>query len=241
MIWHTFKWAIRVVLFAIILGGMWGCTMLGLNYASLDTENKPVPRPDITLPFDAESTRATLEEELYGPWPGDLSVRASAARVVDANYLDGRGTLEEITLTIGDGEGARSFPVVIAIPNQASERPVPLLISQTFSDNCSVFPNDPVTEFGGTLCDGTNMTGAVGFLATNIFGTYIAYAPIDRYFDAGLAYASFPGWSFVPDSNAAAQAGHGGPRTRAEANKCAYGMGLWVPCRGGRIRRRLAD
>ena len=205
MIWQTLKWAIRVVLFAIILGGMWGCTMLGLNYASLDTENKPVPRPDITLPFDAESTRATLEEELYGPWPGGLPVRASAARVVDANYLDGRGTLEEITLTIGDGEGARSFPVVIAIPNQASERSVPLLISQTFSDNCSVFPNDPVTEFGGAICDGTNMTGAVGFIATNIFGTYIAYAPIERYFDAGLAYASFPGWSFVPDSDAAAQ------------------------------------
>ena len=39
MIWQTLKWAIRVVLFAIILGGMWGCTMLGLNYASLDTEN----------------------------------------------------------------------------------------------------------------------------------------------------------------------------------------------------------
>ncbi|MEM9180934.1 MAG: hypothetical protein AAGA89_14570, partial [Pseudomonadota bacterium] len=107
--------------------------------------------------------------------------------------------------TIGAGDGARSFPVVIAIPNQASDRPVPLLISQTFSDNCSVFPNDPVTEFGGAICDGTNMTGATGFIATNIFGTYIAYAPIDRYFDAGLAYASFPGWSFVPDSNDAAQ------------------------------------
>ncbi len=205
MIWQTFKWAIRVVLFAIILGGMWGCTMLGLNYASLDTENKPVPRPDITLPFDAESTRAILEKELYGPWPSGLPVAASEPRIVDANYLGGRGTLEEITLTIGEGEGARSFPVVIAIPNQASERPVPLIISQTFSDNCSVFPNDPVTEFGGAVCDGSNMTGAMGFIATNIFGTYIAYAPIERYFDAGLAYASFPGWSFVPDSNQAAQ------------------------------------
>ena len=205
MIWQTFKWAIRLVLFGIIFGGMWGCTMLGLNYASLETDNKPIPRPDITLPFDAEATRATLEAELYGPWPGNLPVSASAPKMIDANYLDGRGTLEEITLTIGAGDGARSFPVVIAIPNTASERPVPLLISQTFSDNCSVFPNDPVTEFGGAICDGTNMTGATGFIATNIFGTYIAYAPIERYFDAGLAYASFPGWSFVPDSNDAAQ------------------------------------
>ncbi|MEM9180733.1 MAG: hypothetical protein AAGA89_13540, partial [Pseudomonadota bacterium] len=144
MIWQTFKWAIRLVLFAIILGGMWGCTMLGLNYASLETDNKPIPRPDISLPFDAVATRATLEAELYGPWPGGLPVSASAARMIDDNYLEGRGTLEEITLTIGAGDGARSFPVVIAIPNQASDRPVPLLISQTFSDNCSVFPNDPV-------------------------------------------------------------------------------------------------
>jgi len=100
---------------------------------------------------------------------------------------------------------ARTFPIVIAYPNKAKDTPVPLIISQTFSDNCSVFPEDPVTEFGGAICEGTNMTGMVGFLATNIFGTYIAYAPIDRYFDAGLAYASFPGWSFVPDTNGRAQ------------------------------------
>jgi len=204
MIWQILKWTIRLVLAGVILMGMSACTMLGLNYASLDTENRPSPVPEITFPFDEDGVRATLETELYGPWPGNLPVGAGAPRMIDDNYLDGRGTLEEITLTIGAGEGARSFPVVIAIPNTARERPVPLLISQTFSDNCSVFPNDPVTEFGGTICDGTNMTGAVGFIATNIFGTYIAYAPIDRYFDAGLAYASFPGWSFVPDAAAGA-------------------------------------
>ncbi len=205
MIWQTLKWSGRLLLAGVVLMGMSACTMLGLNYASLETENRQAPMPDITFPFDADQVRATLEDELYGPWPGNLPISASAPRVIDANYLEGRGTLEEITLTIGAGEGARSFPVVIAYPNEALERPVPLIISQTFSDNCSVFPNDPVTEFGGAICDGTNMTGAIGFLATNIFGTYIAYAPIDRYFDAGLAYASFPGWSFVPDAAAGAE------------------------------------
>lgn len=205
MVWQTLKWAVRLVLFGIVIGGMSACTMLGLNYASLETDNKPVPLPDLSLPFDPEATRAILETELYGPWPANLPVSASEPWIIDANYLGGRGTLEEITMTIGEGDGARSFPVVIAIPNDAQERPVPLVISQTFSDNCSVFPNDPVTEFGGATCQGTNMTGAVGFIATNIFGTYIAYAPIDRYFDAGLAYASFPGWSFVPDGNDTAQ------------------------------------
>ena len=199
------KWAFRLILGGIIVAGMSACTMLGLNYASLETENKPAPTPDFSLPFDDVETRATLENELYGPWPANLPVSAGESRVVDADYLDGRGTLEEITLTIGEGETARTFPVVIAYPNAAKSAPVPLIISQTFSDNCSVFPEDPVTDFGGATCDGTRMTGMVGFLATNIFGTYIAYAPIDRYFDAGLAYASFPGWSFVPDSNASAQ------------------------------------
>lgn len=205
MIWQFLKWTMRLILGAIVIGGMSACTMLGLNYASLETDNRPAPTPDITLPFDADGTREILETELYGPWPENLPVSASEPRTIDENYLGGRGTLEEITLTIGEGDGARSFPVVIAIPNEARDGPVPLLISQTFSDNCSVFPDDPVTEFGGGICDGSGMTGMVGFLATNIFGTFIAYAPIDRYFDAGLAYASFSGWSFVPDTNGSAQ------------------------------------
>lgn len=199
MIIQVIKWGARLILAVFVISVMSACTMLGLNYASLDTANKPAAVPDITLPFDADAARATLEDELYGPWPANLPVSASAPRVIDANYLDGRGTLEEIMLTIGEGDTARVFPIVLAIPNQAAQTPVPLLISQTFSDNCSVFPNDPVTQLNGETCAGTNMTGFYGFVGTNIFGTYIAYAPIDRYFDAGLAYASFPGWSFVPD------------------------------------------
>lgn len=228
MIWQFLKWTMRLILGAIVIGGMSACTMLGLNYASLETDNRPAPTPEITLPFDASTARETLERELYGPWPENLPVSASAPRMIDENYLGGRGTLEEVTLTIGEGSGARSFPVVIAIPNEARTRPVPLLISQTFSDNCSVFPDDPVTEFGGGICDGTGMTGMVGFLATNIFGTYIAYAPIDRYFDAGLAYASFSGWSFVPDTNGPAQTAMAelapGPMPTSALMAWAYGF-----------------
>ncbi len=205
MILQGLKWIFRLIFAGITIAMMSSCTMLGLNYASLNTDNKPEPSPALALPFDDVETRATLENELYGPWPANLPVSVSDARVIDDNYLGGRGTLEEVDLTIGEGDGARTFPVVIAYPNKARSTPVPLIISQTFSDNCSVFPEDPVTEFGGEICDGSNMTGAIGFIATNIFGTYIAYAPIDRYFDAGLAYASFSGWSFVPDTNGSAQ------------------------------------
>lgn len=205
MFWQGLKWTARLVLGGFVLLGMSACTMLGLNYASLETENKPEPNPALTLPFDVDAVRTVLETELYGSWPDDLAVSVESTRVVDPNYLDGRGTLEEVVITIGEGAGSRTFPIAIAIPNGATERPVPLIISQTFADNCSVFPEDPVTALDGTVCDGTRMTGMVGFLATNIFGTYIAYAPVERYLDAGLAYASFPGWSFVPDENRVAQ------------------------------------
>ncbi|MEL6413580.1 MAG: hypothetical protein AAFQ15_01415, partial [Pseudomonadota bacterium] len=114
MIWQFLKWTMRLILGAIVIAGMSACTMLGLNYASLETDNRPAPTPEISLPFDADGTREILEAELYGPWPENLPVTASEPRMIDDNYLGGRGTLEEITMTIGEGDGARSFPVVIA-------------------------------------------------------------------------------------------------------------------------------
>ena len=90
--------------------------------------------------------------------PGQQTCRSRSVKRASSttNYLDGRGTLEEVTVTIGEGETARTFPIIIAIPNQASSAPVPLVISQTFSDNCSVFPRRPGdTSLAATLCDGT--------------------------------------------------------------------------------------
>lgn len=228
MIVQGLKWGIRLILAGIIIALMSACTMLGLNYASLETGNKPLPTPPLTLPFDDIEARATLENELYGPWPRNLPVSMAPARVIDPNYLNGRGTLEEVMLTIGEGDTARKFPIVVAYPNQAQTAPVPLIISQTFADNCSVFPEDPVTAPDGSVCDGSRMTGMVGFLATNIFGTYIAYAPIDQYFEAGFAYASFYGSGFVPDSNEAAQsvmaALEPGPKPTSALMSWAYGF-----------------
>ncbi len=200
------KWLIRSVLLGIILFGMWGCTMLGLNYSSLEVDSKPKPTPELSANFDEAAARQTLEDELFGPWPGQLPVQASELRMIDDAYLDGRGTLQEITITIGLGETARAFPVVVALPSSSNEKPVPLIISQTFSGNCSVFPDQPVTASDGSVCQGTNMTGFGGFMATQIFGTYIAYAPVERYLDAGLGYASFYGSSFVPDQSRAGPA-----------------------------------
>ena len=206
MVWQISKWILRLVLGTFIVMGMASCTMLGLNYASLETDNKAIPSPVLEIGFDRDAARATLEAELYGDWPENLPYRLSNRRVVDPSYLGGRGTLEEVTIDVGQGEGIQNYTVVLALPNEAKTNPVPLVISQTFADNCSVFPESPVTAPDGSICDGSQMTGAIGFIATQIFGTYIAYAPVERYFDAGLGYASFYGSDFVPDQNRTAQA-----------------------------------
>lgn len=204
MILLAFKWLVRIAVIVVVLLVMSACTMLGLNYASLSVDNKPTPMPALALPLDDDSIRETFSAELYGVWPENLSVTAGPMRMLDADYLDGRGTLQEFDLTLGDGAGSRTFPVIVALPLAASSRPVPLIISQTFADNCSVFPDDAVsTGYGGT-CDGSGMTGMVGFIATNIFGTYIAYAPVERYLDAGFAYASFSGPTVIPDESGTA-------------------------------------
>jgi hypothetical protein len=229
MLGHSIKWVLRAIIFAGLCLGLANCTMLGLNYSSLETENKPAPMPALTARFDAAATRATLEAELYGPWPENLPVSASKPRMIDANYLGGTGTLEEIMVTIGAGETARTFPVVLALPNRAKTAPVPLIISQTFADNCSVFPNDSVSDGRGGICAGSRMGGTLGFVATQIFGTFIAEAPIERYFAAGLGYASTDGSGFVPDQNGRAQdvmaALQPGPQPTSALMSWAYGFG----------------
>ena len=193
-----------LVLILVVALVMSSCTMLGMNYASLETANKPAPSPGLDLPaitaegsLEREALKQAFEDVLYGPWPDGMPVSFGDWQMIDPDYLDGRGTLEEVAITVGSGEGARTFSLVTAFPNASG--PVPVVISQTFADTCSVFPDEPVTNADGTICDGSMMEGFPGWAATQIFGTYIALAPVERYFDAGLAYASFYASDFIPD------------------------------------------
>lgn len=179
------------------------CTMLGLNYASLDIDNKPVAVPPIDVAAlvsgqaESERLKALLQETLYGDWPEGLPVSFGPWRVIVADYLDGRGTLEEIDITIGQDEGARTFQLVGAFPAGAVRAPV--VISQTFGSNCATFPEQPVTSLDGDPCTVHDYGPIVGFIVSAVFGEYIAEAPVGLYFDAGLAYASFHASDFVPD------------------------------------------
>jgi len=208
-----------LALILIVALVMSSCTMLGMNYASLETANKPAPQPPIDVAAVTvegspvrEALKRRFEDVLYGPWPAGMPVSFGDWVMIDPEYLDGRGTLEEVAITVGSGEGARTFHMVTAFPKATG--PVPVVISQTFADTCSVFPDDPVTAEDGTICDGGMMDGFPGWAATQIFGTYIALAPVERYFDAGLAYASFYASEFIPDRKKAApeaMAALGGP------------------------------
>ncbi|MEZ5999181.1 alpha/beta hydrolase family protein [Hyphomonas sp.] len=203
ILWFLARLPLLVLIFVVALV-MSSCTMLGMNYASLETANKPAPSPALDVPaitIEGSPARETLkrkfEDVLYGPWPAGMPVSFGDWQMIDPEYLDGRGTLEEVEITIGSGEGARSFMLVTAFPKVSG--PVPVVISQTFADTCSVFPDEPVTNADGEICDGSMMEGFPGWAATQIFGTYIALAPVERYFDAGLAYASFYASDFIPD------------------------------------------
>lgn len=224
IIWFLARLPLLALILVVALV-MSSCTMLGMNYASLETANKPDPAPPLNVEAltvegspEREALKQEFEKVLYGPWPANMPVSFGDWTMIDPEYLDGRGTLEEVAITIGSGEGARTFHMVTAFPK--SDGPVPVVISQTFADTCSVFPDEPVTAEDGTICDGGMMDGFPGWAATQIFGTYIALAPVERYFDAGLAYASFYASEFIPDSRKdapAAMAALGGPRNPTSA------------------------
>lgn len=189
---------------------MSSCTMLGLNYASLEVENKPVAEPaiDVTSLADWDAGRAVLktafEDTLYGPWPTGLAVSFGQTRRIE-DAFGALGYLEETPITLGEGDGARTFHLAVAYPALAATSPVPLVVAQSFSPNCAAFPGAPLTGPDGTACAGDPMAGVGGSIARYIFGEFIAEVPIEDYFRNGHAYATFYASELVPDRNGEAQ------------------------------------
>ena len=195
------KYAVMLLASFIGLLMLTNCTMLGLNYASLETDNKPAAYPVITATSTAEweaakpALKQQFQDVVYGPWPGGVPVELVSRETVQENYLDGRGTLEKLIVKIGAGDDAREFMIGLATPNTPN---APLIISQTFSGTCGVF--------SGELCGDELPSGVIYSLATGIFGEFIMQAPIDQYLDAGYAYASYEAGEIVPDRVSTASA-----------------------------------
>lgn len=209
MLWSILKRAPFIVALGLLAFIMSSCTMLGLNYASLETTNKPAAVPPIeAASFDDWTTGRTalkqaFETHVYGPWPAGLPVSFGETRRVEG-ALGALGVLEETPITLGTGEGARTFQLAVAYPAFAPAGGVPVVVGQTFASNCSVFPTATLTAPGGNHCDGDPMGGAIGVVGRYIFGEYIAEVPIEQYFRHGMAYATFYASELVPDSSSAA-------------------------------------
>ena len=199
-------WLVRILAAVILLVMLTNCTMLGLNYASLDVDNKPDARPQIeaTTLAEWESGRnaliETFEDIVYGPWPDGQAVALVSRAMIDEGFAGGRGTLEELLIEVGSGDGARRFHVALALPD--SDTPMPLIISQTFSSNCGAFPGAKLTAPGGGDC--ADYETVPGFVEA-IFGEFIALVPIDQYFDRGYGYATWQAGEFIPDRPGDAQ------------------------------------
>lgn len=205
MIFGFFKWTARLILGLGVTIGMVACTQLGLNYASLETDNKPDAWPPLDLQLlqnDRDGILRGLETHVFGPVPQGIPSRVIQRRVVDKNYANGTGILEEVLIGIGEYDEERRFNLAIAIPKNASG-PVPVIINQTFCPNRVTFRSNDLSpnlsSVGMCGDDGESSSGIMGGVITNVFGRYIASPPTERILNRGYALASFYASEIVAD------------------------------------------
>lgn len=183
------------------------CTQLGLNYASLEIENKPAATPALIASSkaawqneEAPALRALLETHVFGPVPLGISSRVLARRIVDDQYKDGRGVLEEFLIELGEGADTVQFHLALATPKNA-KGPSPLIIGQTFCDNRGVFEHGGLSlPMRGRDCGMSEDRNLAGSAFLYIFGGYITKAPMEDYLERGYAYANFFAPEILPDN-----------------------------------------
>lgn len=199
-------WIGRLVVLGILLFGMANCTQLGLNYASLDTEGKPAAYPPIAdepEQFLAHRERwiDRIETNITGPIPEGVTGRLIEHRIVDDNYWNGHGVLEEYVIAIEGSGKARDFVLAVAWPK--SDGPHPIIISQSFCGNQTAFKypalTPPLPAGMKDFCGGGE-SSFMGSLVTKIFGRFISTPPMQQVLDRGYAYASYYTSEVIPDS-----------------------------------------
>ena len=206
------SWVARLLVVAVLLASMANCTRLGLNYASLDTEGKPGAWPPISddpagFLANREAWKERLEAHIFGPFPEGVEAALISHTVVDDAYLDGLGSLEEYVIEIRGSGKTRRFTLGIAWP--FAGRPVPVIISQSFCGNQTVFRypdmSPPIDETVSDFCGG-GKESAMSRLARLIFGRHISSPPMEQVLSRGYAYASFYTSELIPDSSKPARA-----------------------------------
>ncbi|MEO1641745.1 MAG: hypothetical protein AAFR74_00310, partial [Pseudomonadota bacterium] len=202
-------WTLRAFLAVVIIAGMAACTTLGLNYASLEIDNKPEAWPQLegtaltAVTTESEIGRDIVERYIFGPVPMNLPTRVVERRLVDPNYANGAGVLEEFVLAVGQFEEERRFNLAVAFPTDVTG-PAPLIINQTFCPNRISFAENELSPALSpvSMCgDDAEMGGFAGAAVTTIFGRYIGTPPNERVLRRGYAIASFYPSDLVADES----------------------------------------
>ena len=186
-----------------------GCAKMTLAWADLKPAG-PVAAPQalgtfagdaaVTNSSDWEARKPALqkafESEVYGVFPDASSTRILGKLVLNDNAFDGRGVLEEWTLSAdatfnGRTVETKPFPgrdgflLEVALPKEATG-PVPIILMETFCPSWEVVPDPAVSrpsdarEMGG---------GPLGGVMTYVFGRYICTPPFEMILERGYGVA----------------------------------------------------
>lgn len=213
MVWKILKFIFMLPLFGLVAILATSCTQLGLNYASLETANKPVAAPPLVSrslddwqDLEAPALKTKFEDLIYGPVPVGIASRIVSTRLVNDRYLGGRGVLEEYVIELGEGAETVRFHLALATP-KVPLGPAPLIIGQTFCDNMGVFEEVDISmPLKGRSCGMAENRSMLGSAFMFIFGEYINKAPVADYLERGYAFANFFAAELVPDHPQAGRA-----------------------------------
>lgn len=151
--------------------------------------------------------RAAFERHVIGALPDASQTRVLNKRVIDEAAFNGRGRLEEWTISATanfDGVAVETagvmdrdgFLVQVVIPNDAPG-PAPIVMMQTFCPWWDAMPHEGVSRPE----DARSMSGGfLGGVATYVFGRFICTPPYEEILAQGFAVATFFPSSVAPDS-----------------------------------------
>ena len=171
--------------------------------------------------------RDALERYVYGAMPDASQTTVLKRTVLDDAAFNGKGRLEEYVVSASatfGGETVKTksnldsggFFIELITPTAATG-PSPVIMMETFCSRWGVVPHPAVAKPEGA----DEMGGAVGGVATFVFGRYICTPPIEEILDAGYAIAAIQPTEVAPDQSESGlaelnrlSAGHADDNTR---------------------------